>query len=71
MIQNSIPGFIQKLLRVCMRGYIRMIIVWDTSGGPVVQNPPAKAGDSGLIPSLGRSHMLWGNEAQAPQLLSP
>ena len=27
-------------------------------GGSVIKNPPAKAGDLGLIPGLGRSHML-------------
>ena len=27
-------------------------------GGSVVKNPPANAGDMGLIPGLGRSHML-------------
>ena len=30
-------------------------------GGPVVKNPPANAGDTDLIPSLGRFHMPWGN----------
>ena len=30
-------------------------------GGPVVEKPPASAGDMGLIPGPGRSHMLWGN----------
>ena len=28
--------------------------------GPVIGNLPANAGDMGLIPGLGRSHMLWG-----------
>ena len=27
-------------------------------GGTVVKNPPANAGDTGLSPGLGRSHML-------------
>ena len=27
--------------------------------GPVAKNPPANAGDTGLIPGLGRSHMPW------------
>ena len=27
------------------------------SGGAVVKNPPANAGDTGLSPGLGRSHM--------------
>ena len=30
-------------------------------GGAVVKNPPANAGDMGLSPGLGRSHMLWSN----------
>ena len=40
------------------------------SGGAVVKNPSANAGDTGSIPGLGRSHMSWSNEARAPQLLS-
>ena len=40
-------------------------------GGPVDKNPPANAGDMGLIPSLGRSHVLQSNSAHGPQLLSP
>ena len=35
------------------------------------RNPPASAGDMGSVPGLGRLHMLWSNEARAPQLLSP
>ena len=27
------------------------------------RNPPANAGDTGLIPGLGRFHMLWSNPA--------
>ena len=41
----------------------------DFSGGPVVNNPPANAGDTGSIPGPGRSHMSWVKEAHAPQLL--
>ena len=29
----------------------------DFPGGPAVKNPPANAGDTSLIPSLGRFHM--------------
>ena len=29
----------------------------DFSGGPVVKNPPANAGDRGSIPGPGRLHM--------------
>ena len=42
----------------------------DFPGGAVVKNPPANAGDTGSSPAPGRSHMLWSNEAPAPQLLS-
>ena len=28
-------------------------------GGSVVKTPPASAGDAGVIPGMGRSHMLW------------
>ena len=30
-------------------------------GGSVVKNSPAKAGDTGLIPGPGRSHISWSN----------
>ena len=33
----------------------------DFSGGSVVKNPPASAGDMGSIPGPGRSHMPWSN----------
>ena len=38
-----------------------------TTGATTEANP----GDSGLIPGLGRSHMLWSNFAHVPQLLKP
>ena len=36
----------------------------------VVRNRPANTGDTGSIPSPGRSHMPWSNWAHGPQLLS-
>ena len=33
----------------------------DFPGGPVVENSPANAGDKGLIPGLGKCHMLKAN----------
>ena len=36
----------------------------------MVRSLPANAGDAGSGSGLGGSHMLWGNEACAPQLLS-
>ena len=32
-------------------------LFWDFSGGAVVKNPPANAGDMGSSPGPGRSHM--------------
>ena len=39
----------------------------DFPGGPVAENLPAIARDTGSIHDLGR--LPWGNEAQVPQLL--
>jgi len=39
------------------------------SSGSVIKNLPASAGDSGLIPDPGESHMPQSNYAHAPQLL--
>ena len=36
------------------------------SGGPVVKNLPANAGDMGSMPGLGRFHMMWGNYTCMP-----
>ena len=33
----------------------------DLPGGAVVKNPPANAGDMGLSPGRGRSHILRSN----------
>ena len=38
----------------------------DFPGGPVAKNPPANAGDMGLIPGTGSFHMPWGAQACAP-----
>ena len=43
----------------------------DFPGGPVVKNPPANAGDMGLIPGRGRLHMPGSNYACEPPLPSP
>ena len=40
-------------------------------GGLVVKNPPVSAGNTGSIPGPGRSHMLWGSWAYAPQQEKP
>ena len=46
------------------------VAVRDFSGGSVVENEPANAGDTGWISDTGRSHMLQGNKVPAPQLFS-
>ena len=43
----------------------------DFSGGLVVKNPPASAGDTSSVPSPGRLLLPWDSEACAPQLLKP
>ena len=45
-------------------------ILWGFPGGAVVENLPANAGDTGLSPGLGGSHMPRSNWAREPQLLS-
>ena len=42
----------------------------DSPSGSVIKIPPANAGDTDLISTPRRSHMLWSNQAPAPQLLS-
>ena len=44
-----------------LRGISNIHLLWDFPGGPVVKNPSASAGDMGLIPPAGRSHVLQGN----------
>ena len=36
-------------------------VEWGFPGGAVVKNPPANAGDTGLSPGPGRSHMPRSN----------
>ena len=36
---------------------LKEVISWDLSGGPVVNNPPCNARDTGSIPGPGRPHM--------------
>lgn len=40
---------------------------WKPSGK---ESTPSNVGDMGLIPNLGRSHVLWSNKAGMLQLLS-
>ena len=58
LLQNMDIGTLKKYKR-------------DFPGGAVDKNPTANAGYMGSIPGLGRSHLLWSNKADAPQLSSP
>ena len=42
--------------------------IQDLLGGPVLGNPPANAGDTGLIPGPGGSHIPRGNSAHEPSV---
>ena len=46
-----------------MCGDVKVKIIFSLGfpGGAVVKNPPANAGETGLSPGLGRSHMPWSN----------
>ena len=37
----------------------------------MVKNPPANAGDTDLVPGLGRSHMLGATKPNEPQIPKP
>ena len=49
-----------KILPV-LKFHTLKIVKRDFPGGTVVKNLPANAGDKGLIPGLGSSHMTWSN----------
>ena len=51
-----------KIKNLCsVKDTVKIMRRQDFSGGAVVKNPPANAGDMGSSPGLGRSHMLWSN----------
>ena len=58
---NATPKYIIiKLLKTSDK-YKILKAAGGFPGGTVVKNPPANAGDTGLIPGPGRSHMPWSN----------
>ena len=49
-----------------------MVTLGDFPGGTVDKNPPANAGDTGSVPSLGRSHVPQSKLSPQPKLpMSP
>ena len=41
--------------------YLLKMLLWDSPGGAVTRDLPVNAGDTGLIPDLGRFHTPQGN----------
>ena len=70
---NSIQTVQRKSLQVGQGKAVLFFsknILGGFPGSSVVKNPPANTGDTGSIPGLGRSHMLWSNKTHVPQLLN-
>ena len=59
-----------SLLWVCHIASVKMALS-DSPDGSVVKNPPAQAGDSGLILDPGRSHMPWRKQAHGATTTEP
>ena len=64
-----------KKIKICIKKKVQSHIFMKRQsqgfpGGAVVESLPANAGDTGLSPGLGRSHMPRSNWAREPQLLS-
>ena len=55
---------------ICDDGVIFIVKKRYFPGSPVVKDEPASAADMASIPDPGRLHVLRGNEAPAPQLVS-
>ena len=55
--------FDHTLSAKCLSRKSSLRLSGDFPGGSVVKNPPVKAGDTGLIPEMGRSHMPQNNKA--------
>ena len=56
--RNCVVTFRKSLYKKMISGF---------TGGPVVKTLPANAGDTGLIPGLGRFLLLQGNYARESQ----
>ena len=67
-LQISYPAFILLSPYYTIAGFEASFL--DFSGGTVDRNPPASAGDMGLMPGPGNFHTPWSNYAPAPQLLT-
>ena len=50
----------ERIFKLKVKNWASLMVQWLSL--------PCNAGDTGSISALGRSHMLWGNEALVPQL---
>ena len=60
MAVQDLVGETLDFKRACSQMCLKTC-VWGFPGGAVVENPPANAGDTGLSPGPGRSHMPRSN----------
>ena len=51
----------ETLTKLIPKSSFKHLKFWDFPGSAVVKNPPANAGDTGLSPGPGRSHMPRSN----------
>ena len=57
----SLCVYVEKKKSLMSLPFLIRIPVLGFPGGAVAKNPPANAGDTGLRPGPGRSHMLQSN----------
>ena len=60
----------KSLVNTYVQAHLKKTTNQGFTGGAVVETLPANAGDTGLSPGLGRSHIPQSNWAREPQLLS-
>ena len=61
MYKNIILYVVHLKLILHLNYNFKKLYLWDFPGSAVVKNPPANAGDTDLIPGLGRSHVPQNN----------
>ena len=69
----AVHGVTESDVTEWLKWYPSFIAINNITGhslvGPVIENSPARAGDTASVPGLGKSHTLRSNQARVPQLL--